>query len=652
MDAAMNKKLIVGLIIAILAVLLAVSGGVGAAPAAQSTATPTMQISGFFLGDSLGNYSIGRGSGTGYAEVWQNIGHQPPPGYDMVGWVYTVVYDTGYYIRRHENLPSYDAWFWGQTSDQNVTVSGDLVCSSGYYAQFTPTQICDQVTNNATYKGLLNTAGSAYTGESKNHVWSCWFSPGKTGPCQLLDLRPIYAYRNGNTPVPATRTSTPTGTPQYATGLPFPTLPCITATNVLSGATPTPFIAGSASPTPTGTWATATPAVTSTTTSQNNTFLSEVFEFDNSLSPWTKFSAWVASQPVEAAWSHENGPDGISGTVRMTYNTLSHPVTSTVGPLGGIVWTRGTGVSNTVPGPLFLKLSIKSDNLFNGRWNWVALWAKDSRGLWAVIDQDTISTGWREITLNASNFEPYTYLGLAVYSCYDQNWESCEPTAYSDGVSAGALVDNIQIIAGNNASTLAFQACPQGNGKDYKICRLYINSVDVFSRCTTPADWSNVSGWVSWLGCRIEKYFSFDQQVNGGQLQRMYTFGYTQEPMGTMLDVGILVQQGRDTFIAIENTSPKTFGVPNFDSLFSTSGLGPIDLYVPQPGNTLYLDQCPDQFDTVNEGVRRGLCFGIYMIKSQPATHAVLLMFNWMLNIGAFLFMLTTGLKAVQVLSV
>jgi hypothetical protein len=680
----MKQKYIVAIIAALLGLLLFATSVVFSAPMAQ-TATPTA-VPAYVI--DTGNYRVITitqvGVGTSYEDVsWANADY-PTATTRLIGFY--IVADASDYLENFTGgvygsgllAPPYiynnigaelvarqrvtlslddheDAWSYYTTDNSPYPSFG--TCNTISIAAFFPGYPCDNsFTHNNPYSGTTPNVWS----DMRFRFYASTTDPYGVGnpldegtPQVTIEytVYPLIMLIDGATLPTSTPTPTPTaGTPGYATQLPFPTEYCITATT--GAATPTPYYDGSPTPTPTGTLVTPTPtgtfiAPTATVTSTAGApdiYVSDVFKFPTSLSPWTKTSVFLFPPPVGASWSTEHGPDDISGTVRLTYNEISHPVTSTVAPAGGIVWTRGSNI----PSPLYVKVSVKSDTVYAGSYNYLVLHTKDVRGFWAVADAQMIGTGWREITFYTADFAPYSAIGFAAYSCNSPSWHTCNPVSYSAGTLAGALVDNIQILAGSYANTLATRPCPEtGSDNEYRICRLYVTTIDVYAACRPPEDWLNVGGWLSWLRCRIEKYFAFDQIVNGAQLQSMYTFGYTQEPLGSAADFAILIQEGRDSFEQARAEQPGTFTVPDMDVFFSTGGLEPIVLTVPGHDDD-YLIQCPPQFNTVNEGIRKGLCFSIYAVKTQPASYVFIQALNWLANLAAFIFLLQTVRVSVQ----
>jgi len=682
----MKQKYIVAIIAALLGLLLFATTIVFSAPLAQ-TATPTATPEYVVDTDNSRTCTITQvGAGISYCEVQWLDADYPTSTRRLIGFY--VVADATDYL---ENFTggNYGVGLSAPPYVYNSSISNELV----YRQRVTGSIDAHQdawsyyITDNSPYPSAGNCAGvlAFFPGEVCDELYGQNNPYVGTEPAVWSDMRlkffasstdpfgighpddegtpqvtieyvayPVVMLIGGATLPTSTPTPTPTsGTPGYATQLPFPTEYCITATT--GAATPTPYYDGSPTPTPTGTLVTATPtgtfiAPTATVTSTAGApdiYVSDVFKFPTSLSPWTKTSVFLFPPPVGASWSPEHGPDDISGTVRLTYNTISHPVTGTVAPAGGMVWTRGSNI----PAPLYVKVSVKSDSIYAGSYNYLVLHTKDVRGFWAVADAQMIGTGWREITFYTADFAPYSAIGFAAYSCNSPSWHTCNPVSYSSGTLAGALVDNIQILAGSYANTLATRPCPEtGSDNEYRVCRLYINTIDVAAVCQSPDDWLNVGGWLNWLGCRIEKYFEFDQIVNGAQLQSMYTFGYTQEPLGSAADFAILIQEGRDSFEQARADQPGTFTVPDMDVFFSTGGLEPIVLTVPGHDDD-YLIQCPPQFNTVNEGIRKGLCFAIYAVKTQPASYVFIQALNWLANLAAFIFLLQTVRVSVQTAS-
>jgi hypothetical protein len=291
-----------------------------------------------------------------------------------------------------------------------------------------------------------------------------------------------------------------------------------------------------------------------------------------------------------------------------------------------------------------VQFSAKTDQVLTGRHNYLVVW-QAAGGVWRRAHAEEIMGLWSQyVAVADSGGAPTTGIGLQAVSCAStiDTCTSSQAYTYTVGTEAGALVDNVRLWGGSNADNQVLPVCTTGtdsNGRQYRICIVPVNQVDAYDDCVAPANMFDLAGWIPWLGCRIEKYFAWNK-TNDGQISDLRDFGNTQEPIGTMNDIGNLAYETKQIIDQLKAEQPTTFASPDFSQLFSTSGLGPIDLYVPGGGDSdTVLVNCPVPQGNVNQGFRKGACWAIWMLKSMPATVLFLNMVQFLIDLGFFYWM-------------
>lgn len=443
--------------------------------------------------------------------------------------------------------------------------------------------------------------------------------------------------------------ATPTPPPTSVFATPFPVEnACIDGSlvNALPTSTPRVYI----TPTPFGTRppATSTPAGTPTITpTPQPQSINAIANFDNTLAPWTSngVSPFVS-------WSNVGGPNGAAGIAYLPFSdaptvnvpgALSPPNITPQGPL--LVYER-----LGMPRQIRVVAEVQVPNLPSGTYAYVQVFYWPDGGLgttpWVLAQNIRINTAWHTVSalinVPSNSALPRAVALRAVIGIAPiDNPLGFQPQPLSSGVQ----MDNVRLVAGNDANNPTVTGLPVCNGSGgstgpnpitQRICIIGRIDIDVF-KCPRPESILEIGGWISWLVCNVSTFFTFSTE-NFEQLEAIRSRNARYQPFAAGSDLleGIAtVNTIIDYLSAIPSQNPNA-GTFDFDRVYTDDALDrfPV-LTTPSQNNfgwDMAMENCPATLLDISRTMAPGMCWAVSTLRPSFAVQFI----QWLFDIACY----------------
>jgi hypothetical protein len=378
-------------------------------------------------------------------------------------------------------------------------------------------------------------------------------------------------------------TPTPTASPTPAAATPFPVVQaCIPASSVITPTatiaprTPTPFGTRTPVATPTRT-PTAGPTATNTPLDLNI-----LTDFKTTFAPWTTNGAAPLITRSELP-----GPNSQPGSALMpfsgdpTQSTLGQLPNASPAPNGNLLVFERLDMPRTIR----LVADVQHPELLGGMYTYLQVFYWPDGGLgtvpWVLAANIRVNVAWHTVTtlinVPASQYPPRAIALRAVTGMSSiENPLGFIPQAAPGGVQ----LDNLRLTAGRDANSplaVGLPVCAGSGGAQpparpaTKVCNVTVVQKDIYAVCQAPQSILEIGTWISWMVCRVQRYFGFLLE-NRQQIEQMRERQAANEPLGTLIEVpdviGVVSGAINDFLTLYASTNPPAIdwsGWSNFD---------------------------------------------------------------------------------------